>query len=97
MNFFSINKVSGWGAINGDKGPNSPQLLRLLVRTVNCTATGSDGNHIVNANSNMCAVGTAPGSGICTSDVGGPLIGISGLIGIASWHRVPCGTQPVSF
>jgi hypothetical protein len=45
----------------------------------------------------MCAVGTAPGSGICTSDVGGPLIGISGLIGIASWHRVPCGTQPVSF
>jgi hypothetical protein len=81
--------------VTGDKGPNSPQLMRLLVRTINCTATGSDGNHIPHIHSNMCASGTA-GTGICTSDVGGPLIGFSGLIGIASWNRIPCGTHPVN-
>jgi secreted trypsin-like serine protease len=67
-----------------------------MVVVSNCTTTGADGNQVPNVNSNMCASGTA-GTGICTSDVGGPLIGFSGLIGIASWNRVPCGAHPVNF
>lgn len=51
--------------------------------------TGSDNQ--INSN-NVCARGV-DGNGICTTDVGGPLVTIDGLIGIASWHPKPCGTS----
>lgn len=44
----------------------------------------------------ICAA-TVPATlgGICTTDIGGPLLTAAGLIGIASWHPTPCGDQPV--
>lgn len=49
-----------------------------------------------NQDSNICTRPFTTG-GICTSDVGGPLITLSGLIGIASWHRIPCASGLVRY
>lgn len=70
----------------------------LTVRTTSndiCTAaygpTRITDNHI-------CTFGLTPNTGFCTTDVGSPLIHNANLIGIASWHPLPCGSavNPVS-
>jgi secreted trypsin-like serine protease len=47
----------------------------------------------------ICTIGFTSNTGFCTTDVGSPLIHNANLIGIASWHPLPCGTDgfPVSF
>lgn len=82
-------KTGGWGATDANKGENS-QLLRRLDVTVGDCPTPQD-SRVPHVQSNICARGTGPG-GICTSDVGGPLWALNGLIGIASWHHVPCNS-----
>ncbi|KAG5670595.1 hypothetical protein PVAND_000846 [Polypedilum vanderplanki] len=83
-------QVSGWGATENDKGENSNALLILTQRTIsNDDCVSVYGNAIVNGH--LCTTAITAGSGICTSDVGGPLILNANLVGIASWHALPCG------
>lgn len=44
----------------------------------------------INVDANLCT-NNPEGQGFCTSDMGGPLVSNSQLIGIASWN-VPCAT-----
>lgn len=82
--------MSGWGPTQAEKGPNSELLQLIIVSTVNCY------DDEYSYNTTLCAVGHGSyGGGICMSDMGGPLITSSGLIGIASWHATPCGYYPV--
>lgn len=62
----------------------------IIVNTVPCTTNEINNN-------TLCAIahGSA-GGGICMSDIGGPLLISSGVIGIASWHQTPCGYFPVT-
>lgn len=76
-----------------DKGPNSEILQVLNVVTSPCVDPG-DGR-ITSTNTNICAMEVSGNGGFCTSDIGGPLIIPSGLIGIASWHHSPCSIHPV--
>lgn len=64
----------------------------MTVSTVPHADCVDDPPRVANSNSNICA--EEAGAGICTSDVGGPLIVGCGLIGIASWHHTPCGSEP---
>lgn len=65
-----------------------------MVRTQACNLTG-EGTFRPDERFNLCARNAATNTGICTTDVGGPLISLDGLIGIASWHRTPCGANQV--
>jgi secreted trypsin-like serine protease len=87
-------KVSGWGATQPDKGPNSDILQFVTVTTVDCE---DDDPRIGHPNFNICAETVVGTSGICTSDIGGPLIVGCGLAGIASWHHSPCGSEPDAY
>ena len=61
----------------------------IFVRTVACPEYDI-------YNKTLCAVAQgSAGGGICMSDIGGPLLISSGVIGIASWHQSPCGYFPV--
>ena len=85
--------MSGWGATDMDKGPNSDILQVLNVVSSPCVDSGD--NRIATTNTNICAMVVTGSGGFCTSDVGGPLIIPSGLVGIASWHHSPCSIHPV--
>lgn len=92
----TVAQVSGWGATDFDKGSNS-EILQVLNVSVTPCSINVDGR-IPNTNSNLCAFAfTGNGGGFCTSDVGGPLVIPSGLIGIASWHGSFCARQTVNF
>lgn len=68
------------------KGPNSDVLRFATAPTVACTDP-----EVINGN--LCVNVTNRNVGICTSDVGGPLIANGVLIGIASWHNLPCASS----
>jgi hypothetical protein len=91
------SQISGFGATEADKGENSNELLVLTVLTQSNEACAAVHGSII-TNNHICAAGRTPSSGFCTSDVGGPLIQNAELIGIATWHPLPCGTSghPVS-
>ena len=101
-------KASGWGATDANKGPNSEVLQMLTVITGPCipaapettteipVTTTTDSTTPRRLPSIICAAAFTTG-GICTSDIGGPLLTSSGLIGIASWHPTPCASQPVTY
>ncbi|KAG5666155.1 hypothetical protein PVAND_017657 [Polypedilum vanderplanki] len=83
-------QVSGWGAIENDKGENSNALLILTQRTIsNDDCVSVYGNVVYDGH--LCTTAITAGSGICSTDVGGPLILNANLVGIASWHPLPCG------
>jgi trypsin len=83
-------QISGWGATENDKGENSNDLLILTKRTItNADCLAAYGSSIVDGH--LCTTAITAGTGICTSDVGGPLILNANLVGIASWHPLPCG------
>lgn len=90
-------QISGWGAVDGDKGENSNELRVLTQQTItNDQCASSLGSFITEGH--ICTTAITSSTGFCTSDVGGPLILNANLIGIATWHSVPCGdSNPVSF
>jgi len=81
------NKVSGWGAVNSDKTGEPAILRRVSVTTGPCVNTEFMTFNNVN---HFCAGAptndTRPLVGICTSDVGGPLVVNNLLIGIPFYH-----------
>ena len=97
-------KASGWGATDANKGPNSETLRMITVTTGPCIPAAPETTTVAqppgpisgrNFPSIICAA--SPSGGICTSDIGGPLLISSGAIGIASWHPTPCASQPVRY
>lgn len=79
--------MSGFGATTQQGGFNSDRLLLLSVETTGDEVC--DMNHPgINVDANLCT-NNPEGFGFCTSDMGGPLVSNSQLIGIASWN-VPC-------
>lgn len=79
--------MSGWGATTTDAGLNSDWLQVLSVETTGDQVC--EINHPgINTDANLCT-NNHPGSGICTTDIGSPLVSNSQLIGIASWF-MPC-------
>jgi secreted trypsin-like serine protease len=93
----TVAQVSGWGSTDADKGSNNENLQILSVTITPCTlSTFPNDDRQPNTNSNICASVFTAAGGFCTTDVGGPLIVPSGLIGIASWHRTPCATNQVN-
>lgn len=89
-----IAQVSGWGATDPMKGPNSEILQFVTVSTIDCA---DDASRITNPTINICAAAVTGPAGICTSDIGGPLIVGCSLVGIASWHHTPCGEEPDTY
>lgn len=96
LNIFQILQVSGWGAINEDKTGDSITLRRVEVTTRACVNTQFQSF----SNDHVCAGAantSAPQVGICTRDIGGPLVMNSVLVGIAFYHDPRfCGVNPVS-
>lgn len=93
----TVAQVSGWGATDADKGPNSEILQILSVSVTPCASNNSPSDQRqTNVNSNLCTSAFNGDFGFCTTDVGGPLVIPSGLIGLASWHQTPCGFTTVS-
>ncbi|XP_070501165.1 trypsin 3A1-like [Chironomus tepperi] len=78
--------VAGWGPTDVNKEPNS--LLRFLKITTftSCTPTSTVRNSIdqLQDSTTICAENT-----MCTTDVGGPLVTTTGLVGVAS--STECG------
>ena len=76
-------QISGWGATEQDKGPNSNYLKIGNVVTGPC----KDTEFMTFTPQHLCAgsPSTTPG-GICTTDVGGPLVLYGQLIGIGVHH-----------
>jgi len=81
-------QISGWGATTADKTVQPVHLQVASVTTINCTIN----DFITFNNDHICAGGS--GIGICTNDVGGPMVLNSMLVGIPFFHdpRV-CGGQ----
>ncbi|KAG5671586.1 hypothetical protein PVAND_001779 [Polypedilum vanderplanki] len=80
-------QVSGFGATTQQGGFNSDRLMLLSVETTGDLVC--DNNHPgINVDANICT-NNADGEGFCTTDMGGPLVSNTQLIGIASWN-VPC-------
>ena len=88
-------QISGWGATEQDKGPNSNNLKIGSVVTGPC----KDTEFMTFTPQHICA-GSASNTtlaGICTSDIGGPLTLYGQLIGIAVHHYYyGCGMYFVS-
>lgn len=103
-------QTAGWGSTNPNMGENSQMLRRIDLIISQCqnleeqpeeppedeTTTTTDSTippeDLFSAR--ICARALQTG-GICTSDIGGPLVTMSGLVGIASSHPIPCATSPV--
>jgi trypsin len=79
--------VSGWGATSPDAGLNSDWLQVLSVETTGDVVCDMSHPGIDN-DANLCT-NNPVGRGICTTDIGSPLVSNSQLIGIASWYS-PC-------
>jgi secreted trypsin-like serine protease len=62
------------------------------VKTIAACPDPPPGSGLATNLNNICAQGD-DNTGICTTDVGGPLISVDGLIGVASWGPTPCGTN----
>lgn len=63
-------QVSGWGAVESDKGENSNRLNTLNVITIDQDECKNiHGVRVTEGH--ICAEGFLPGTGICTTDVGG--------------------------
>ncbi|KAG5666420.1 hypothetical protein PVAND_014449 [Polypedilum vanderplanki] len=78
-------RVSGWGATDSDKGPDSNFLQSRFVEVINCQNT----RYFNALSQHLCAEAT-----ICTTDIGGPLTVSNQLIGIAAWHDpLSCGNS----
>lgn len=60
---------SGWGAMDGDKGPNSDALRVLNVITKE-NSDCKDQHDVRVTAAHICADGFLPGTGVCTTDVG---------------------------
>lgn len=86
--FICLDQISGWGATTADKTVQPVHLQVASVTTINCTIN----DFITFTNDHICAGGS--GVGICTNDVGGPMVLNSMLVGIPFFHdpRV-CGGQ----
>jgi len=95
-----VIKVSGWGSTREDMGNEAVVLQRASVTTVACPASDFI---TFNAMHHICAGAptgsTGPAVGICTIDVGGPLMESGGMLfGIPFFHDPRfCGRTPVSF
>ncbi|CAH1726959.1 unnamed protein product [Chironomus riparius] len=77
-------QISGWGATDKDKGPDSNNLKIANVVTGPC----KDTEFMTFTPQHICA-GSASNTtvvGICTTDIGGPLSLYGQLIGIANHH-----------
>lgn len=91
-------KVSGWGAVHENKTGESSMLQLVYVTTSPCVNTEfityNTANHFC---AGSPANNTGPLIGICTTDVGGPLVLNNLLIGIP-FHHDPraCGRFLVS-
>ncbi|XP_070489939.1 chymotrypsin-2-like [Chironomus tepperi] len=84
-------QVSGFGATDPNKGENADNLMVLTVQTTsNDICRHAHGASRI-TDGHICTVGFQPNTGFCTTDVGSPLIHNANLIGIASWHPLPCG------
>lgn len=82
-----IVKVSGFGGVHQDGGPNSERLQ--VLDEVTMTAENCEIIYkTTDMDSNLCTEATR-GEGFCTSDIGSPLVSNGQLIGLASWN-MPC-------
>lgn len=63
------SQVSGWGAIESDKGENANQL-RVLNVVTDDQEKCKDRHGFRVTDGHICATGILPGTGICTTDVG---------------------------
>jgi len=85
-------QVAGWGPITSDKEPNSVlRFLRVVTFSVHIIPEVSGPTQQVaqnvlclNTTTTLCTWNV-----MCTTDIGGPLVNPSGLIGVAS--TTECG------
>lgn len=92
----------GWGSTSTTNNAAYPSTLQVAtvpiipIRTCE-SALGPKGSDV--HNTNLCTGPLTGGTGICTSDSGGPLVQKTNnknvLVGIVSWGKLPCG-QPNS-
>ncbi|XP_055591229.1 trypsin zeta-like [Uranotaenia lowii] len=84
-------RMFGWGHTEfGGSNSNALQFVVLNVIDNDVCRANLGGDAIRVGDSSLCTM-NREGQGICTNDLGGPLVFEDQLIGIAAW-KVPCAT-----